>query len=262
METFTRDTKYILGRLNMSWLGDELFVSDKHAKHEISMLIDDVFHEFKYPFYQNCTNSTDLAIRLWKAFQINGYLPNSIEFPWAKNRLVKQSDLKNLALRMFEQRQPSSKRYWTAQKEQALIEAYSKVPDVLMERVRKMYDVDFTMFQYDPYPDILYRHLPNTDRDIINHRVCYQLDIQVMSSTNTDRDIINHRVCYQLDIQVMSSTNTDRDIINHRVCYQLDTVMSSTNTDRDTTNERVTNLTLSRQVPTQIVTPPASVLPT
>lgn len=161
METFTRDTKYILGRLNMSWLGDELFVSDKHAKHEISMLIDDVFHEFKYPFYQNCTNSTDLAIRLWKAFQINGYLPNSIEFPWAKNRLVKQSDLKNLALRMFEQRQPSSKRYWTAQKEQALIEAYSKVPDVLMERVRKMYDVDFTMFQYDPYPDILYRKRPH-----------------------------------------------------------------------------------------------------
>lgn len=158
LETFAHDTHYILTRMNLSRLANQLSDSEQHARHEMKMLIDDCYHELLHAFYHNCTNTTDVARRLWRAFQINGYLPRSAKFPWAGRTRVEAGELKVLVLKTYRERQPRNKSFWKAQKEQEMAEAYRDVSDCVMEKLRTLYAADFAMFDYDPLPDLLYRH--------------------------------------------------------------------------------------------------------
>ncbi|KAK7485353.1 hypothetical protein BaRGS_00023452 [Batillaria attramentaria] len=157
METFRQDTRYILKQMNLSWLSQELSDSDTHSRHEMHMLIDDAYHEIRYKFFHNCTNTTHIASRLWTVFQINGYLPKSVRFPWAGRGHVDSRALKKLVIETYENRQPKNKFLYAAQKEQAMVDAYSAVPDSVMQKLRELYELDFKMFDYDPMLEILYR---------------------------------------------------------------------------------------------------------
>lgn len=143
--------------MNLSRLSGPLSDSDQHARHELSMLIDDAYHEIRYKFFAHCTNSTHLASRLWTAFQLNGYLPASTPFPWAHRRHVQREELTRLVLAAYRDRRPRDGRRWAAQREQAMVRAYSALPDSLMAKLRHLYRLDFAMFGYDPFLDVLYR---------------------------------------------------------------------------------------------------------
>nr|KAG5695906.1 hypothetical protein BaRGS_017344 [Batillaria attramentaria] len=80
METFSQDVRFVLDKLDMTWMMDN-YTHDAHVHGEMDMLIDYNFHMLGADFFKACTNATDLARRLWKTFQYNGYLPIESPFP-------------------------------------------------------------------------------------------------------------------------------------------------------------------------------------
>ena len=59
------------------------------------------------------------------------------------------------------------KNHWSRQKEAALIKAYRQVPDHIMDKIRRMYDTDFTLFGYDPRPPEFYSYRDKTNLDFV-----------------------------------------------------------------------------------------------
>ena len=143
--------------MNLTGLDAQLQNRDQRAEHEMDMLIDDAFHEIRYQFFRGCTNTTHIAARLWQVFQINGYLPASMEFPWAQSPHVDRLQLKALVKGSYEERRPTDRAYWQAQKERAMVDAYSGLSESAMSKLRGLYALDFAMFGYDSTPEILYR---------------------------------------------------------------------------------------------------------
>ena len=143
--------------MNLTGIDSQLQTADQRAQHEMDMLIDDAFHEIQYKFFRGCTNTTHIASRLWQVFQINGYLPASLEFPWAQRPHVDRLQLKDLVKSAYAERRPSNRAFWRAQKERAMVDAYSELSDSAMGKLRTLYGTDFAMFGYDPMLEILYR---------------------------------------------------------------------------------------------------------
>lgn len=156
METFGEDARYVLQQLNLSRFASEFSSYDKHARHEMTMLIDDVYLVYEESFFKFCTNTTDLAARLWQVLQINGYLPSDIAFPWNKNKHVNKHALKELVLEVYSSHPNRDEHVQKIQKEQSLVNGYRTVPDDILAKVRELYALEFKMFDYDPFPEKLY----------------------------------------------------------------------------------------------------------
>ncbi|XP_025084698.1 carbohydrate sulfotransferase 13-like isoform X2 [Pomacea canaliculata] len=156
METFGEDARYVLQQLNLSRFASEFSSYDKHARHEMTMLIDDVYLVYEESFFKFCTNTTDLAARLWQVLQINGYLPSDIAFPWNKNKHVNKHALKELVLEVYSRHPNRDEHVQKIQKEQSLVNGYRTVPDDILAKVRELYALEFKMFGYDPFPEKLY----------------------------------------------------------------------------------------------------------
>ena len=132
---------------------------EEHVHQEMDMLITYNWALLKSKPYTNCTNSTDLAQRLWTTFQINGYLPTEMKFP--KNKYPKglnSSQFANLAHESYRNRPSKSSKEWRLQREKAMTDAYKLVPTDIMYKLKDLYSEDFQMFGYDPEPDLLFAH--------------------------------------------------------------------------------------------------------
>lgn len=160
METFEEDSGNILQRLNLSWVGKEVGTTEERALHEMKMLIDDNFYGLRSDFFKlkDCMNSTELAWRLWKAFQINGYLPRNVSFPLRPGQSVTMTQFRDLVFSTYRHTGVTSKQFWRDQKTRAFVDAYREVPDRVLEKVRKVFDADFRLFDYDPYPELVYSY--------------------------------------------------------------------------------------------------------
>ena len=158
METFEEDSGNILQRLNLSWVGKEVGTTEERALHEMKMLINDNFNEIRSYFFKGCINSTGLAWRLWKAFQINGYLPRNVSFPLRPGQSVTMTQFRDLVFSTYRHTGVTSKQFWRDQKTRAFVDAYREVPDRVLEKVRKVFDADFRLFDYDPYPELVYSY--------------------------------------------------------------------------------------------------------
>ena len=160
METFAEDSGNILQRLNLSWVGKEVGTTEERALHEMKMLIDDNFYGLRSDFFKlkGCMNSTGLAWRLWKAFQINGYLPRNVSLPLHPGQSVTMTQFRDLVFSTYRHTGVTSKQFWRDQKTRAFVDAYREVPDRVLEKVRKVFDADFRLFDYDPYPELVYSY--------------------------------------------------------------------------------------------------------
>lgn len=158
METFQEDSRNVLQQLNMTWVGRKVKTTESRALHEMSMLINDNFYEIKHSFFRGCINNTELASRLWKAFQINGYLPRNVSLPLRPGQEVTRRQFQNIVFSTYKHSEGTSKEFWRDQKTRAFVEAYREVPDAVLERVTKVYYMDFRLFDYDPYPELLYSY--------------------------------------------------------------------------------------------------------
>jgi hypothetical protein len=160
METFSRDSKYILERMNMTWILDA-YDHETHVHQEMDMLIVynwNLFLKKSYArHYANCTNSTDLARRLWTAFQINGYLPIATPFPVESYPFdINMTEFQKLAHESYNKRPTKSVSEWKRQREKAMLDAFREIPTDTLYKLRQLYDADFEMFGYDPEPSHIF----------------------------------------------------------------------------------------------------------
>ncbi|XP_041374758.1 uncharacterized protein LOC121387646 [Gigantopelta aegis] len=153
METFAKDSYYILSQVNLGHLiGDHN--TKTYVEHELAMLTEYNFGLFQFPYCGRCMNRADVAKRLWKAFQINGYLPNDAKLPLEHLKNITTDRFLDIAMKTYRER-PSSPAQMKRQKKKALIDAYRSVPQNIMDKLKSIYATDFLMFDYDPDPSWL-----------------------------------------------------------------------------------------------------------
>ncbi|XP_067664223.1 uncharacterized protein [Haliotis asinina] len=157
METFSRDTKYILNKVGLGYL-----LSNKsqtsHAEDEMQMLIAYHFElQSRRGINKKCLTTTNLAKRLWQAFQFNGYISLDDIFPEQNVQEVLAGltvpQARDEVIRLILQHYRDSKA--TNVKEQrhaVLVNAYKQIPLELREYIRNKYEHDFDLYDYEPYP--------------------------------------------------------------------------------------------------------------
>ncbi|XP_046547731.1 carbohydrate sulfotransferase 8-like [Haliotis rubra] len=157
METFSRDTKYILNKVGLGYL-----LSNKsqtsHAEDEMRMLIAYHFElQSRRDINKKCLTTTDVTRRLWRAFQFNGYISLDEVFPEQRVQEVvdglgvpqARDEVTRLILQHY---RDSTATNVKKQRRTVLVNAYKQIPLDLRENIRKKYEHDFDLYDYEPYP--------------------------------------------------------------------------------------------------------------
>ncbi|XP_071097741.1 carbohydrate sulfotransferase 11-like isoform X1 [Haliotis cracherodii] len=149
-ETFSRDSRFILERFGLGHLLQNHSRID-HVLDELTILTD-----WNYRPHDMCLTRKQLAGRLWRTFQINGYLtPGSEELLEAESsENLTKDKLKQLMFRSY-QDSISTKQESSAQRRSYLRQAYASVPRGILDRVVKLFRNDFLYFDYDSSVDTL-----------------------------------------------------------------------------------------------------------
>lgn len=162
VETFQEDSSYVLSQMNMTWLQAE-YDHKNNALHQMKILAEDNFRQLDEfvskdkEFYRKCANTTGIAARLWKAFQMYGYLPNDVKFP--EKRFKLNPNLKrflDIVSRVYFSIPEKDRKKISEQREAAVKEAYSSVSIEVLERIAQMYLYEFLTFKYEMRPSDIF----------------------------------------------------------------------------------------------------------
>ncbi|KAK6195293.1 hypothetical protein SNE40_000754 [Patella caerulea] len=165
METFTRDAKYILRKVGL----ESVLKNQPHSylKDEIHMLIKYNFQLLKEKFNKKCTNLLTLCKRLWAVFQMNGFISPNDPFPEViefRPSLVDAQLFCDEVIKKVRAHKISNSERWK-QKRDAMEAAYRKLPLSLLRMIPYIYEHDFRLFGYRPYPSGIFKnHTAYKDR--------------------------------------------------------------------------------------------------
>ena len=155
IETFSNDARYVLQLMNSSWILDS-YDHEQHVYQEMDILITYNFQVLKSKHYTNCTNATDLSRRLWKTFQINGYLPTEMDFPDPGPAGINASLFQALAHKAYKTRPVKSPTEWKQQRVKAMQDAFKDISSMTLEKIKHIYKDDFELYGYDPEPAVIF----------------------------------------------------------------------------------------------------------
>ncbi|XP_045172920.2 carbohydrate sulfotransferase 11-like [Mercenaria mercenaria] len=156
METFSKDSKFILNKLGHDMLVDDKQNSSKsRAKEEIRTL-----SKYNFSFKNNsCFFHKLIAKRLWSVFQMNGYIQKNIPFPLEmfsdKNFYLGSDNTTSVFIKYAFKAldsQTVSDHDLKEQKHQYMIDGYRTIPMSLLNQIRKLFQTDFELFGYDAEP--------------------------------------------------------------------------------------------------------------
>ncbi|XP_046376591.2 carbohydrate sulfotransferase 11-like [Haliotis rufescens] len=154
VESFASDSSYILHRANLSWMMDG-YDHDAHVQEELTTLINyNIELVAVKPYIGKCISKVGLFLRLWKAFQINGYLPANVKPP-PLFRTTTTAEFTKIVLDQYRSR-PNTPEVWRKQRKRFMIEAYKTLPSRALHAVRMKYTRDFILFNYNPRPDEIF----------------------------------------------------------------------------------------------------------
>ncbi|XP_076453591.1 carbohydrate sulfotransferase 10-like [Babylonia areolata] len=163
-ETFSRDASYVL---HTSGLGDLLpdLSHSGHVRDEIQLLVDYHFRLWEHRWeLQACLDQVSVAHRLWRSFQLNGYLPQTSVFPreMLTRRLnhvplLAARDLFTRYVISVSSAWPLNHSEWLNLRRTTMAEAYRSVPQYLLHLVQDRFRLDFQLFQYDSAPRDFFR---------------------------------------------------------------------------------------------------------
>ncbi|XP_052791909.1 carbohydrate sulfotransferase 11-like [Mya arenaria] len=152
-ETFANDSNLILNKFGLDTVVPKsTSTKTSRATEEITMLVQFNFDlENRLPV--GCFDKEDVAIRLWKAFQYNGYIHRSIDIP------MKSMHSENFLLHpteVFLKHAFGAINYQNAnnydlqnQKRDMMLDAYKSISRQLVNRIKEVYKYDFELFGYD-----------------------------------------------------------------------------------------------------------------
>ncbi|XP_060591149.1 carbohydrate sulfotransferase 13-like [Ruditapes philippinarum] len=150
LESFASDVDYILTKFNLDFLKQNISEYNK-VQVEITTLIKYNF-DLEIKIGQRCFDKIDVAMRLWLAFQFNGYIDRQTVFP--KTSLLKTRFYDNstkifqeLVLRTIEDQNILGIDI-SGQKRTMMQEAYRNIPKNLLTDILSIYEYDFELFGY------------------------------------------------------------------------------------------------------------------
>lgn len=164
VETFNSDSDLVLA--NTGLLGEvPEDPNSERVSEEIKMLIEynldiaDMVHVSK-EIPDTCLDNLLISKRLWKVFQLNGYLGEDIRFPEERFKDVQsRNDYKNsLKEEILKYRHLASKdtlQQWKNQRSISMQAAYNSLPQKVLEHFQEVYSIDFELFQYEKQPSWL-----------------------------------------------------------------------------------------------------------
>nr|KAG5698876.1 hypothetical protein BaRGS_006770 [Batillaria attramentaria] len=149
METFARDSLFLLRRMGLEWVLKDVDHQEQQEK-ELTTLVDYNFERVSSrSFYLPCVTDERLAELLWAAFQFNGYIPQDVPYKGAGREFSKE-DFKSEVVRTFRQSQ-SRKSELKQQKKQIMKDAFGKLPKTLIEKIEAKYEPDIRYFGFSKY---------------------------------------------------------------------------------------------------------------
>ncbi|KAL8618749.1 hypothetical protein ACOMHN_015159 [Nucella lapillus] len=164
IETFTKDVKYVLRVMNSSWMLG-LHSSHEHVLQEMDMITKYNFAIWKRKRrIRNCASRLQLSRLLWKAFQINGYLPSDKPFPSRLMDGLNTRQFISLVHDTYQQATNNRSSDWLKQKERMMSQAYRDISSDTLDKLKRIYKYDFLMFHYDPEPAIIFQHRKRMER--------------------------------------------------------------------------------------------------
>ena len=160
-ETFVSDSRQIMEEFGtFSTVGE--FVFSNVIENEITTLSEYYLDlsEQRSQLDPGCYSKTLVCRRLWKVFQINGYIGNELDFP--ESQVSCSMDWKSckesFISTVLRSRDNGSANHsvWMSQRRQSLINAYKELPRKLLESFQETYAKDFELFGYDNRPEDIF----------------------------------------------------------------------------------------------------------
>ncbi|KAL8573688.1 hypothetical protein ACOMHN_018963 [Nucella lapillus] len=169
LETFSQDASYVLRASGLGHLMPDISHS-AHVKDEIQLLVDYHFRLWEHRLeLQACLGLISLARRLWRSFQLNGYLPQTSVFPqevlthqFNHVPVLAARDLFTEYVISVSSALPLNHSEWLSLRRRTMVGAYRTVPRHLLEMVQDRFRLDFQLFQYDPSPEDLFGDVGDT----------------------------------------------------------------------------------------------------
>ena len=171
MESFADDAHFLIAKLRQKYrdvyidfgdadTGSALATAISHVRYLYGVL--KVTKSLDYPKY-------NFFLRTWRDLQIRGYLSKHIDMPMTKRQAsdITSEDFFNLIKEALEQ--PMNETAVKLQRQEAMIQAYQKVPLEDMERLAKYVRMDCLMFGYDLKPDALFQRNSHSNRVYFNY---------------------------------------------------------------------------------------------
>lgn len=165
IETFSDDFKLILSDTNLTHVTARANQSIDRSLEEMKML---TYYNFngqdrwiKNRSKPECFVQLDIAKRIWKAFQINGYLGDNFEFPEEGVKNIDSRDgvrdyLVNCFTEICSHTNATEREKWKSQRKKYLKKAYLDVPVDIRGRIRDAFKIDFELFGYEKEPDFVF----------------------------------------------------------------------------------------------------------
>jgi hypothetical protein len=148
-ESFSDDIDLALKAVKVTGHVYDVLSNQLHAKRgksTIISIVETVYEKLSQKIEKTCLTWNDIAKKLWKSFQIQGYIRDSSKFP-AKGKYSRAADLISVIRKEIKLR-PLTHDESVKQRNKALIKAYSDVDVSYIRKIRDNYSLDFEFFQY------------------------------------------------------------------------------------------------------------------
>ncbi|XP_052107212.1 carbohydrate sulfotransferase 14-like [Mytilus californianus] len=150
METFKDDTFQIIQELNLQ---NVVKFTDFQNETDVDAIIDTV--DYVYSMKRAIEKCMPLPMALFRSFrklQIRGILSKNIKFPYdtSKQMEIPPLEYKRFLLKAHEKSGDAKLR--KKNREEAFLEAYSKISTILLDRLKKTLLIDTVLFGYEELP--------------------------------------------------------------------------------------------------------------
>ena len=156
LESFTSDVHFALQRAGVSPDIREV-VDNELNQHRVEQTVRGMVEGIirLSHFAENCMNPTEVARRIWVAFQVQGYINDTITFPFAiVNTELKASNhtfYSDVIMKTM-QTYPLTSEDRKLQRRRFLVNAYAGLTKTLLEKIVTIYQQDFLLYDYSDSP--------------------------------------------------------------------------------------------------------------
>ena len=154
-ETFSEDINQVLKSVSVKGREYDIIYDEMHSKQTsttIASIVKTVYKKFSSVIKSDsCLSWKEMAKKLWKSFQIQGYINNSSDFPekeYKKQKDYSSSEYLIQVIMKEVNRNPMTHKEKVRQRNNALLKAYENIDTKYIRMIQERYAMDFDMFSY------------------------------------------------------------------------------------------------------------------